>query len=71
MEILTDLAAGISNKEIARKRGIGLETVKRHVSNIFEKLEVASRTEAARIGWEHGLVQVTTAPASTGTSLLI
>jgi DNA-binding NarL/FixJ family response regulator len=46
-EILTYVAQGLRNKEIADKLGIAEKTVKNHVSNILKALHVNSRTEAA------------------------
>ncbi len=46
-EILMFLAEGLSNKEIADKANISTATVRVHLSHIFEKLHVRSRTEAA------------------------
>ena len=45
-EVLACLAAGHSNKVIARNLSISPNTVKTHVSHLFEKLAVASRTQA-------------------------
>ena len=45
-EILDLLAQGLMYKEIAAKKDIGVETVRKHVYNIYEKLQVNSRTEA-------------------------
>lgn len=45
-EILDLLAHGLMYKEIAAKKEIGVETVRKHVYNIYEKLQVNSRTEA-------------------------
>lgn len=45
-EILDLLAQGLMYKEIASKKEIGVETVRKHVYNIYEKLQVNSRTEA-------------------------
>lgn len=45
-EILDLLAKGLMYKEIAVKKEIGVETVRKHVYNIYEKLQVNSRTEA-------------------------
>src|SRR5437588_183476 len=54
--VLTALARGRSNKEIARELSIGEETVKTHVSNILSKLHLADRTQAAIYGQQqlHG-----------------
>ncbi len=45
-EILQYLAAGLSNAEIADKRSVSLNTVKTHVSKIYQKLGVKSRSQA-------------------------
>ena len=45
-EILGLLAQGLMYKEIAEKKQIAIETVRKHVYNIYEKLQVNSRTEA-------------------------
>ena len=45
-EILDLLAQGLMYKEIASRKEIGVETVRKHVYNIYEKLQVNSRTEA-------------------------
>lgn len=46
MKVLERLAAGQSNKEIARTLGLSPNTVKTHIANLFGKLEVARRTQA-------------------------
>jgi DNA-binding NarL/FixJ family response regulator len=46
-EILEGLAAGLSNKEIGQKLFLSEKTVKHHVTNIFQKLQVRNRVEAA------------------------
>jgi LuxR family transcriptional regulator, maltose regulon positive regulatory protein len=48
MEVLAHIAAGDSNKRIARDLELSPHTVKRHVANILDKLELSSRSEAAR-----------------------
>ena len=53
-EILTMIASGLCNKEIAQQLCISLSTVKNHVHNIFEKLHVHYRREAIRSAYEHG-----------------
>ena len=46
LEILSLLAKGHSNQEIAEKLFVSLSTVKTHIQNLFEKLEVKRRTQA-------------------------
>jgi len=52
------MAGGQSNKEIAGSLGISERTVKTHLSHLFEKLGVTSRTEAVRIATRRGLVRL-------------
>jgi DNA-binding CsgD family transcriptional regulator len=46
MKVLERLAAGLSNKEMARDLGLSPHTVKTHIANVFAKLDVARRTQA-------------------------
>jgi len=46
LEVLRLVADGLSNREIADKLVVTVTTVKKHVSNIFGKLDVTSRTQA-------------------------
>ncbi|GAA3153206.1 response regulator transcription factor [Streptomyces rectiviolaceus] len=46
LEVLTHAAAALSNRQIAVQLGIAEGTVKRHLSNIFEKLDAVSRLDA-------------------------
>lgn len=46
-EVLTHLAHGLTNKQIAERLGISYETVKEHVQHILRKIGVADRTQAA------------------------
>jgi non-specific serine/threonine protein kinase len=55
VEVLRLLAAGRSNREIADALVISLNTVARHVSNIFDKVGAQNRTEAAAFAHRHGL----------------
>jgi NarL family two-component system response regulator LiaR len=54
-EVLSLLAAGRSNKEIARQLSVTERTVKGHVGNVLGKLGLASRTQAAVYAMRHGL----------------
>jgi DNA-binding CsgD family transcriptional regulator len=55
-EVLRLVAAGRSNHDIASVLVLSPKTVERHLSNIFVKLEVSSRTAAAAYAHEHGLM---------------
>ncbi|MCJ7653838.1 MAG: response regulator transcription factor [Dehalococcoidia bacterium] len=56
MEMLKLLATGMSNKEMAKKLCLSLRTVKAHMSNIFTKMNVASRSEALVEALRKGLL---------------
>jgi DNA-binding NarL/FixJ family response regulator len=56
--VLTAMADGLSNKEIARRLGTSFHTVKFHVASILEKLEVDTRTEAVIKAAQLGLVML-------------
>ena len=53
-EVLARIAAGDSNKLIARSLELSPHTVKRHVANILNKLELATRSAAAALHRQHG-----------------
>jgi ATP/maltotriose-dependent transcriptional regulator MalT len=55
-EVLTLLAAGRSNREIAEKLVVSPHTVARHVEHIYAKLGVSNRTAATAYAYEHHLV---------------
>jgi len=59
-EILKLVTSGMSNKEIAEKLFLSQRTVKAHLTNIFNKLNVASRSEAVVKGLQWGLVTLET-----------
>lgn len=54
-DVLKGIAAGKSNQKIADHLGIGVKTVKTHVSNIFLKIGVLDRTQAAIYAIRHHL----------------
>jgi ATP/maltotriose-dependent transcriptional regulator MalT len=56
LEVVRLVAAGRSNQAIAAELVLSEKTVARHLSNIFGKLGVTSRTAAAAYAYEHGLV---------------
>ncbi len=56
LEVLRELAAGHSNKEIARRLAIAPDTVKTHVSRLYEKLEARRRTDAVLRARELGIL---------------
>jgi len=56
-EVLTLLADGQSNKQIANRLEVSPNTIKTHVANLFAKLEVARRTEAIARARELGMIR--------------
>ncbi len=55
IEVLELIAEGMINKEIAKKLYISEKTVKNHISNIFKKLDVNDRTQAAIYAFRHNI----------------
>lgn len=55
LEVLELIAEGMINKEIAKQLYISEKTVKNHVSNIFKKLNVSDRTQAAIYAFKHNI----------------
>lgn len=70
-EILCLVTQGASNKQIAQKLYISTNTVKVHVRNIFSKIGVASRTEAAMFAVSAGLVEPVETPDQVGFEVQI
>lgn len=64
IEILSLIAEGKSNKEVAIALSISLNTVKVHLSNIYQKINVSSRTGATLYAIENGIVSPTLPPDS-------
>ena len=58
MDVLKLLAVGMYNKEIAEKLNISERTVKNHVSNIFKKIGVTDRTQAAVFAIRNNLITI-------------
>jgi DNA-binding NarL/FixJ family response regulator len=57
VEVLRALAAGHSNKQIARNLCLAEQTVKFHLTSIYRKLDVKGRTQAVHWAYHHGLVE--------------
>ena len=58
LEVLTKIAQGLENKEIAEQLVVSEATVRTHVSNILSKLHLASRTQAALYALREGLASL-------------
>jgi DNA-binding NarL/FixJ family response regulator len=58
LEVVTCIVEGCSNKDIAKQFTISEETVKRHLSNIFDKTGVSTRLELALFAISHKLVDL-------------
>jgi DNA-binding NarL/FixJ family response regulator len=58
MEVLITVANGMSNKEIAANLHISERTVKNHISNIFKKIDVSDRTQAAVFAIKNNLIKL-------------
>ena len=59
LEILELLSKGLTNKEIGQAFGISKHTVRNHINNITQKLDVTDRTEAASVAIKQGIIAVT------------
>ncbi|HEV8045421.1 MAG TPA: response regulator transcription factor, partial [Rubrobacter sp.] len=57
-EVLQALAEGLSNKEIAAKLHMSVDTERTHIMNILNKLGVHSRIQALVFATRHGLVEI-------------
>jgi DNA-binding NarL/FixJ family response regulator len=62
--VLEAVARGLSNKEIGRELWISEQTVKFHLRNLYRKLGVTSRTEAARYAYSSGVAVALAADSS-------
>jgi DNA-binding NarL/FixJ family response regulator len=62
-QVLQLVATGCANKVIAARLQIGIGTVKTHMRSVLDKLDVASRTEAAAVAHRRGLLRETASVA--------
>ncbi len=58
IEILKLVAQGLRNKEVGSVLGIAEDTVKVHIKNIFDKLDVNDRTQAVTIALQRGIIHL-------------
>jgi ATP/maltotriose-dependent transcriptional regulator MalT len=57
-EVLQQIATGAANKTIAATLSISESTVKTHIANIFQKLDVSQRTEAVTKAMSIGIIKL-------------
>jgi DNA-binding NarL/FixJ family response regulator len=57
LEVLTLVVEGLANKQIARRMGISEKTVKGHLTNLFQRIGVTDRTQAALWAERNGVVR--------------
>ena len=69
LDVLELVAAGMSNKAIARRLSIEVGTVKTHLRAVLSKLDATCRTQAASIAVNRGLVGERTSPAAAPIAL--
>ena len=58
LEVLTQVANGMFNKEIANNLNISERTVKNHIANIFKKIDVSDRTQAAVFAIKNDIIKL-------------
>ena len=56
-QIVAAVARGLNNRAIAEQAGIAQQTVKNHLSSIFQKLQVSNRVQLALIAIQHGIAE--------------
>jgi DNA-binding NarL/FixJ family response regulator len=62
LTIVKAVARGLSNQAIAKEMWVTEQTVKFHLTNVYRKLHISNRTEAARWALEQGIADLSTAP---------
>ena len=66
-EVITRVVAGYANKDIAREFAVSEETIKHHLTRIFDKVGAANRVELAMLAQAHGLVDALEPPPEMPT----
>jgi DNA-binding NarL/FixJ family response regulator len=61
-DVLTGVAEGLANKQIARRLGISEKTVKSHLTSVFQRIGVSDRTQAALWAQRNGVTGSAAAP---------
>lgn len=61
-EVLTLIAAGLTNREIADKLGVSLSTVQTHYAHLIEKLNLRNRTALVKYAMSHGFIDTPDKP---------
>ncbi len=56
LEILEEMSGGLNYKEIAEKMFISPKTVRKHIENVYRKLQVHNKVEAVRLAMDHRLI---------------
>jgi len=56
LEILEEMSGGLNYKEIAEKMFISPKTVRKHIENVYRKLQVHNKVEAVRLAMDHKLI---------------
>jgi DNA-binding NarL/FixJ family response regulator len=69
-EVLRLVVAGHPNKDVARACGVSEETIKHHLTRIFDKVGASNRLELATIATKRGLVDPSGAEPGTPSSFL-
>ncbi len=69
LAVLKAIARGLSNKQIASELWVTEQTVKFHLRNIYRKLDIANRTEAAHYAYRHGIAAAPSDAERAPTSL--
>jgi two-component system, NarL family, response regulator YdfI len=68
ISILRGLGEGLSNKQIAKQHWLAEQTVKFHLTNIYRKLGVSTRTEAVHVAYRRGLLEAPLLEAAKSSS---